>query len=66
MTIPAIKAFIDGHGLKFIGFDLDDAAAQNFRALFAANGWSMTTSNLVARSDEVPTACHLSVALDRG
>ena len=42
MTIPAIKDFIDGHGLKFIGFDLDDAAAQNFRALFAANGWSMT------------------------
>jgi 2-polyprenyl-3-methyl-5-hydroxy-6-metoxy-1,4-benzoquinol methylase len=42
MTIPAIKAFIDGHALKFIGFDLDDAAAQNFRALFAANGWSMT------------------------
>ena len=24
MTIPAIKAFIDGHGLKFIGFDLKD------------------------------------------
>ena len=42
MTIPAIKAFIDGHALKFIGFDLDDTAAQNFRALFSANGWSMT------------------------
>ncbi|MFI4961426.1 MAG: methyltransferase domain-containing protein [Hyphomicrobiales bacterium] len=42
MTIPAIKAFIDGHALKFIGFDLDDTAAQNFRALFYANGWSMT------------------------
>jgi SAM-dependent methyltransferase len=42
MTIPAIKAFIDGHALKFIGFALDDVAAQNFRALFAANGWSMT------------------------
>ena len=42
MTIPAIKAFIDGHGLKFIGFDLHDTAVQNFRALFAANGWSMT------------------------
>jgi 2-polyprenyl-3-methyl-5-hydroxy-6-metoxy-1,4-benzoquinol methylase len=41
-TIPAIKAFIDGHALKFIGFDLDDTAAQNFRALFSANGWSMT------------------------
>ena len=42
MTIPAIKAFIDGHRLTFIGFDLHDTAAQNFRALFAANGWSMT------------------------
>jgi 2-polyprenyl-3-methyl-5-hydroxy-6-metoxy-1,4-benzoquinol methylase len=42
MTIPAIKAFIDGHALKFIGFDLDDTAAQNFRALFAANSWSIT------------------------
>jgi 2-polyprenyl-3-methyl-5-hydroxy-6-metoxy-1,4-benzoquinol methylase len=41
-TIPAIKAFIDGHALKFIGFDLDDTAAQNFRALFSTNGWSMT------------------------
>ncbi len=42
MTIPVIKEFIDRHGLKFIGFDLDDAATQNFRALFSANGWSMT------------------------
>ena len=42
MTIPAIKAFIDGHGLKFIGFDLHDTAAQNFRALFANAGWSMS------------------------
>jgi 2-polyprenyl-3-methyl-5-hydroxy-6-metoxy-1,4-benzoquinol methylase len=42
MTIPAIKAFIDGQALRFIGFDLDDAAAQNFRALFSANGWSMS------------------------
>ena len=42
MTIPAIKEFIDSHGLKFIGFDFDDVAAQNFRALFSANGWSMT------------------------
>lgn len=45
MTIPVIKDFIDGHGLKFIGFDLDDAAAQDFRALFSANGWSMTDLN---------------------
>jgi SAM-dependent methyltransferase len=42
MTIPAIKDFIDGHGLKFIGFDLDDAAAQNIREAFAAQGWSMS------------------------
>ena len=45
MTIPIIKDFIDGHGLKFIGFDLDDAAAQNFRTLFSASGWSMTDLN---------------------
>ena len=42
MTIPAIKAFIDGHAIKFIGFDLDDAATRNFRAMFAAKGWSMS------------------------
>jgi 2-polyprenyl-3-methyl-5-hydroxy-6-metoxy-1,4-benzoquinol methylase len=42
MTIPAIKDFIGGHGLKFIGFDLDEAAAQDFRTLFSANGWSMS------------------------
>ena len=42
MTIPVIKAFIDGHGLKFIGFDFKDDAAKKFRALFAANGWSMS------------------------
>ena len=42
MAIPALKDFIDTRGLKFIGFDLADAAAQNFRELFAANGWSMS------------------------
>ncbi len=41
-TIPAIKAFIDGHGLKFIGFDFQDAEAQQFRAMFADAGWSMS------------------------
>jgi 2-polyprenyl-3-methyl-5-hydroxy-6-metoxy-1,4-benzoquinol methylase len=41
LTIPAIKQFIDGHGLKFIGFDFDEASAQNFRAMFSANGWSL-------------------------
>ena len=41
LTIPAIKQFIDGHGLKFIGFDFDEARAQNFCALFSTNGWSL-------------------------
>jgi SAM-dependent methyltransferase len=41
-TIPAIKAFIDGHGLKFIGFDFQEAEAQQFRAMFADAGWSMS------------------------
>jgi SAM-dependent methyltransferase len=41
VSIPALKAFIDGHGLKFIGFDLHEAAAHDIRALFANNGWSM-------------------------
>jgi 2-polyprenyl-3-methyl-5-hydroxy-6-metoxy-1,4-benzoquinol methylase len=42
MTIPAIKAFIDSHGLKFIGFDLNELAAQGLRAVFADAGWSMS------------------------
>ncbi len=43
MTIPAIKDFIDGHGLKFIGFDLDDDCRSKSSArMFAANGWSMS------------------------
>ena len=41
-TIPAIKDFIDAHGLKFIGFDLDDNALHSLGALFADNGWSMS------------------------
>jgi 2-polyprenyl-3-methyl-5-hydroxy-6-metoxy-1,4-benzoquinol methylase/tetratricopeptide (TPR) repeat protein len=42
LTIPAIKAFIDKQGLKFIGFDLKDDAAKAFRAMFADAGWSMS------------------------
>lgn len=42
MTIPAIKAFIDGHGLKFIGFELNEPLLQDMRALFANTGWSMS------------------------
>ncbi|HEY5378990.1 MAG TPA: methyltransferase domain-containing protein [Pseudolabrys sp.] len=42
VSIPALKSFIDGHGLKFIGFDLHEPAAQEIRAFFASNGWSMS------------------------
>ena len=42
MTIADIKAFIAGHGLKFIGFEFDEAVLQQYRALFAQNGWSMS------------------------
>jgi SAM-dependent methyltransferase len=42
MTIPAIKEFIGGHGLKFVGFNFDEANAANYRSLFAANAWSMS------------------------
>ncbi|HEY1475979.1 MAG TPA: methyltransferase domain-containing protein [Pseudolabrys sp.] len=41
-TLPAIKTFVDGHGLKFIGFDFQDAAAREFRAMFTDAGWSMS------------------------
>jgi SAM-dependent methyltransferase len=41
VSIPALKSFIDGHGLKFIGFDLHEPAAHEIRTLFANNGWSM-------------------------
>lgn len=43
-SIPVIKAFIAEHGLRFIGFNLDEAKAQRFRAMFADKGWS--TSDL--------------------
>lgn len=42
LTIPVIKEFIDGHGLRFIGFDLKDTEVQEFRAMFADAGWSMS------------------------
>lgn len=42
MTIPAIKAFIAGHGLKFIGFEFGRSTLQQYRVLFAQNGWSMS------------------------
>ena len=40
--IPAIKAFATEHGLTFIGFEFDPPALQQYRNLFAANGWSMS------------------------
>ena len=42
LTIPALKDFIDGHALRFIGFDFKEAAARQFHALFADAGWSMS------------------------
>ena len=42
MTIPAIKAFIAGQALKFIGFEFDDAALQQLPRAVRQAGWSMT------------------------
>jgi SAM-dependent methyltransferase len=42
MTIPAIKDFLDKHGLKFIGFEFGQAATQHYAAHFANTGWSMS------------------------
>jgi len=42
LTISAIKEFIDSESLKFIGFELKDEAAEQFRAMFAESGWSMS------------------------
>jgi 2-polyprenyl-3-methyl-5-hydroxy-6-metoxy-1,4-benzoquinol methylase/tetratricopeptide (TPR) repeat protein len=44
LTIPQLKSFIVAHGLKFIGFEFDAAAQQQYRAQFAQAGWS--TSDL--------------------
>jgi SAM-dependent methyltransferase len=41
-TIPAIKAFLLQHGLKFIGFVFDQTTLEKYQTLFAANGWSMS------------------------
>jgi SAM-dependent methyltransferase len=40
-SIPAIKNFLAEHGLKFIGFEFDQAALQRLRSLFRDSGWSM-------------------------
>ena len=44
LGISDLKAFITGHGLKFIGFEFDQAAQRHYRARFAQRGWS--TSDL--------------------
>ncbi len=41
LSIPALKAFIAGHGLRFIGFEFEPATLQRYRALFANADWSM-------------------------
>jgi SAM-dependent methyltransferase len=42
MTIPGIKAFLAEHGLKFIGFEFSRPLWQDYRDLFARNGWSLS------------------------
>jgi 2-polyprenyl-3-methyl-5-hydroxy-6-metoxy-1,4-benzoquinol methylase len=42
MTIPMLKAFIVEHGLRFIGFEFDQAVLRQLRARFADAGWSLT------------------------
>jgi SAM-dependent methyltransferase len=42
LTIPAIKAFLAGHGLKFLGFEFAEPVLRRYRALFAEQRWSMT------------------------
>ncbi len=40
LTIPAIKAFLAGHGLKFLGFEFAEPVLRRYRALFAEQRWS--------------------------
>ena len=40
LRIPAIKAFIGEHALRFLGFEVDQRTLQKFRSEFA--GSSMT------------------------
>ena len=42
LNIPMLKAFITGHGLKFLGFEFGLPALQQYRSHFAASGWSWT------------------------
>jgi SAM-dependent methyltransferase len=34
LSLPQIKAFLDGHGLEFLGFDIDEAVIARFRSRF--------------------------------
>src|SRR6185437_3221708 len=38
-TIPEIKAFVDGNGLNFVGFEFSPQAHHHHHAVFARNGW---------------------------
>jgi len=42
MSIPILKQFIDAAGLKFIGFEFNEAARQKFQALFMQYGRPLT------------------------
>ena len=39
-TIPEIKAFLDGNGLNFVGFEFSPQAHHHHHAVFARNGWA--------------------------
>ena len=39
-TIPEIKAFLDGNGLSFVGFEFSPQAHRHHHELFARNGWA--------------------------
>ena len=39
-TIPEIKAFLDGNGLNFVGFEFSPQAHRHHHELFARNGWA--------------------------
>jgi len=39
-TIPEIKAFLDGNGLAFVGFEFSPQAHHHHHAVFARNGWA--------------------------
>lgn len=42
VSIPMLKTFIDGHRLKFLGFEFDLPALQRYRSQFTSSGWTWT------------------------